>query len=179
MSIAQIVYDNEKSFGYTDDDIHAKVIHYYPTYTSRYSKRRIQISRIWQVMDDCIRTGVSAKESTLPGRLGLRRRAPMLYRRLMRGFYPGVSSPAMPAIESGWEPQSIEGPAQPEALPPNDDSPTSDPRGPIFTRRNLPHVVGNFKHALMPMPPVRQASQAGGPTDATLGDLEEDYDTCS
>lgn len=25
MSIAQIVYDNEKSFGYTDDDIHAKV----------------------------------------------------------------------------------------------------------------------------------------------------------
>ena len=36
-------------------------------------------------MDECIRTGVSTTEGTLPGRLGLRRRAPMLYRRLMRG----------------------------------------------------------------------------------------------
>lgn len=36
-------------------------------------------------MDECIRTGVSTSEQTLPGRLGLRRRAPMLYRRLMRG----------------------------------------------------------------------------------------------
>ena len=25
MTIAQIVYDNEKSFGYTDDEIHEKV----------------------------------------------------------------------------------------------------------------------------------------------------------
>ena len=37
-------------------------------------------------MDECIRTGVSTSETVLPGRLGLRRRAPMLYRRLMRGF---------------------------------------------------------------------------------------------
>ena len=36
-------------------------------------------------MAECIRTGVSTTEATLPGRLGLRRRAPMLYRRLMRG----------------------------------------------------------------------------------------------
>ena len=41
--------------------------------------------KIWGVMDDCIRTGVSTSETVLPGRLGLRRRAPMLYRRLMRG----------------------------------------------------------------------------------------------
>jgi len=41
--------------------------------------------RIWQVMDECIRSGVSTAEQTLPGRLRLRRRAPMLYRRLMRG----------------------------------------------------------------------------------------------
>lgn len=45
--------------------------------------------RIWQVMDECIRTGVSTSETTLPGRLGLRRRAPMLYRRLMRGWVWG------------------------------------------------------------------------------------------
>jgi hypothetical protein len=37
-------------------------------------------------MDDCIRTGVSSTETVLPGRLQLRRRAPMLYRRLMRGL---------------------------------------------------------------------------------------------
>lgn len=47
-----------------------------------------QIMRIWGVMDDCIRTGVSTSEKTLPGRLRLRRRAPMLYRRLMRGWVP-------------------------------------------------------------------------------------------
>lgn len=41
--------------------------------------------RIWSVMDDCIRSGVATTETTLPGRLRLRRRAPMLYRRLMRG----------------------------------------------------------------------------------------------
>ncbi|KAF9790759.1 serine dehydratase-like protein, alpha subunit [Thelephora terrestris] len=42
-------------------------------------------------MDDCIRTGVSTSEKTLPGRLGLHHRAPMLGRRLMRGFYPGLA----------------------------------------------------------------------------------------
>lgn len=38
LTISQIVYSNELSFGYTDDDIHEK------------------IGKIWQVMDDCIRT---------------------------------------------------------------------------------------------------------------------------
>jgi hypothetical protein len=41
--------------------------------------------RIWSVMDECIRTGVSTLETILPGRLQLRRKAPMLYKRLMRG----------------------------------------------------------------------------------------------
>jgi L-serine deaminase len=67
MTIAQIVWDNERSFGYSDEEVHAKIM------------------RIWSVMDECIRTGVSSTETTLPGRLQLRRRAPMLYRRLMRG----------------------------------------------------------------------------------------------
>ncbi|KAF8920731.1 serine dehydratase alpha chain-domain-containing protein [Mucidula mucida] len=132
MSIAQIVYDNERSFGYTDDDIHTKIL------------------RIWQVMDDCIRTGVSAKEPTLPGRLGLRRRAPMLYRRLMRGFYPGVASPTLPAIESGWKPESIEGPAPSESEASSNDTSLG---GSVAPRRKPPLVVGSFDHALMPMPP--------------------------
>ena len=72
-------------------------------------------------MDDCIRTGVSSAEEKLPGRLGLRRRAPLLYRRLMRGylplplyfrapaelsflllfhrFYPGLATPTLPVID--------------------------------------------------------------------------------
>ncbi|KAI0731246.1 L-serine ammonia-lyase [Earliella scabrosa] len=83
MTIAQIVYDNELHFGYSHDDIHEKLM------------------RIWSVMDDCIRTGVSSAEEKLPGRLGLRRRAPILYRRLMRGFYPGLATPTLPAISAG------------------------------------------------------------------------------
>lgn len=43
-------------------------------------------------MDDCIRTGVSSSETKLPGRLQLRRRAPILYRRLMRGYASYVPS---------------------------------------------------------------------------------------
>ncbi|KDR67939.1 hypothetical protein GALMADRAFT_257430 [Galerina marginata CBS 339.88] len=97
MTIAQIVHDNEKHFGYTDEDIHSKIM------------------RIWEVMDECIHTGVSTAERTLPGRLGLRRRAPMLYRRLMRGFYPGVaySTSDRPAISAGSE-----WPDAPEAILP-------------------------------------------------------------
>jgi L-serine deaminase len=83
MTIAQIVYDNERFFGYSDEDIHNKVR------LTRYGQitqiTQSQLMRIWAVMDECIRTGVHAHETTLPGRLGLRRRAPMLYRRLMRG----------------------------------------------------------------------------------------------
>ncbi|EIW58703.1 L-serine ammonia-lyase [Trametes versicolor FP-101664 SS1] len=83
MTIAQIVYDNELHFGYSHEDIHEKLM------------------RIWGVMDECIRTGVSSAEEKLPGRLGLRRRAPMLYRRLMRGFYPGLASPHLQQIGAG------------------------------------------------------------------------------
>ncbi|TBU49232.1 L-serine ammonia-lyase [Dichomitus squalens] len=86
MTIAQIVYDNELHFGYSHEEIHEKLM------------------RIWGVMDDCIRTGVSSAEEKLPGRLGLRRRAPLLYRRLMRGFYPGVATPTLPAIDGGAQP---------------------------------------------------------------------------
>ena len=46
-------------------------------------------------MDDCIRTGVSSSETKLPGRLQLRRRAPILYRRLMRGYVSQPSSLVM------------------------------------------------------------------------------------
>ena len=41
-------------------------------------------------MDECIRTGVTSTEERLPGGLEVRRRAPGLYRRLQKGFYPTV-----------------------------------------------------------------------------------------
>jgi L-serine dehydratase len=42
------------------------------------------LSRIWQVMQDCVRRGFNA-QGLLPGVLGVRRRAPKLYRQLMSG----------------------------------------------------------------------------------------------
>lgn len=71
LTIAQLVYQNEKSLGYTDDEIYQKIF------------------RIWQVMDESILEAVQAPlDSVLPGSLKLHRRAPALYRRLARGLYP-------------------------------------------------------------------------------------------
>lgn len=41
-------------------------------------------------MDGSIRTGVTSTEAVLPGEFQVRRRAPGLYKRLQRGFYPTV-----------------------------------------------------------------------------------------
>ncbi|KAJ3505810.1 hypothetical protein NLJ89_g7224 [Agrocybe chaxingu] len=147
MTIAQIVHDNEKSFGYTDEDIHEKLM------------------RIWQVMDECIRTGVSTSERTLPGRLGLRRRAPMLYRRLMRGFYPGVAAPERQAIGAGnWASEVITGPEEENG----NGNPSRNGNGNGEGKKNgkvrvvssptsarAPRVTGSFDHAILPMPPRR------------------------
>ncbi len=45
---------------------------------------RAGLVRIWQVMQDCVRRGFEA-QGLLPGVLGVRRRAPKLYRQLMSG----------------------------------------------------------------------------------------------
>jgi L-serine dehydratase len=45
---------------------------------------RAKLMRIWQVMQDCVRRGFQA-QGLLPGVLGVRRRAPKLYRQLMSG----------------------------------------------------------------------------------------------
>ncbi|KAJ7623403.1 serine dehydratase alpha chain-domain-containing protein [Roridomyces roridus] len=153
MTIAQIVWDNEKSFGYSDDEIHSK------------------ITKIWSVMDDCIRAGVSSTETTLPGRLGLRRRAPMLYRRLMRGYFALVQAVSTPELQlqrgirssrqgsAGWRPDTAiddpEGTAK-AALPKHGDS-AIDPNSPTALRpalsRRPTRVVGSFEHSVLPMPP--------------------------
>jgi L-serine dehydratase len=45
---------------------------------------RARLTRIWQVMQDCVRRGFEA-QGLLPGVLGVRRRAPKLYRQLTSG----------------------------------------------------------------------------------------------
>ncbi|KAH9993682.1 serine dehydratase alpha chain-domain-containing protein [Russula compacta] len=135
MTIAQIAYDNERSFGYSDEDIHNKLM------------------RIWAVMDDCIRSGVHTHETTLPGRLGLRRRAPMLYRRLMRGFYPGLSTPHLQAIEGRNQPTgAIDVPESDSSL----DDPSVKHLASNFRGQGHSHaarVVGSFDHPILPEPP--------------------------
>ncbi|KAN0137136.1 Serine dehydratase alpha chain domain containing protein [Lactarius tabidus] len=136
MTIAQIVYDNERSFGYDEGDIHDKLM------------------RIWAVMDECIRSGVHTHETTLPGRLRLRRRAPMLYRRLMRGFYPGLSTPHFQAIEGGNRPLgAIDAPDI--GLHPNDPSSATQPASSLVGSRHshAARVVGSFDHSILPEPP--------------------------
>ncbi|KAJ7763698.1 serine dehydratase alpha chain-domain-containing protein [Mycena olivaceomarginata] len=137
MTIAQIVWDNERSFGYSDEEVHAKIM------------------RIWSVMDECIRTGVSSTETTLPGRLQLRRRAPMLYRRLMRGFYPGIASPLTgPRITAGSSSAAVID-APNHGLPTHTQV-TVDLDAPTRLRPAVSRptrVVGSFEHAVLPMPP--------------------------
>jgi len=105
-------------------------------------------------MDDCIRSGVHTRETTLPGRLRLRRRAPMLYQRLMRGFYPGLSTPHLRAIDGGNQSTgAIDAPVT-DCDPNHPSSVThsaSNPRGPGHS--NAARVVGSFDHPILPEPP--------------------------
>ncbi|EFX00869.1 L-serine dehydratase 1 [Grosmannia clavigera kw1407] len=93
LTIAQLVYENERSHGYSDEEIYAK------------------LARTWQVMDNSILESVQAPlNAVLPGSLKLHRRAPALYRRLTRGLYsaadsdatrPSSPSSAMAALPTG------------------------------------------------------------------------------
>lgn len=112
-------------------------------------------------MDDCIRTGVSTSEKTLPGRLGLQRRAPMLYKRLMRGFYPALSHSfqGYQRISEGERasgeidsPDGFDGkPLERDSVGTKEGSMKKD--SPV--RRPAARVVGQFDHPLLPVPPVR------------------------
>ncbi|KAF8513480.1 serine dehydratase alpha chain-domain-containing protein [Gautieria morchelliformis] len=152
MTIAQLVYDNELHF-HTHEEIHDKLM------------------RIWTVMDDCIRTGVLTSEKILPGRLGLRRRAPVLYRRLMRGFYPAISPSDLPAIGPGEMPVAIDLPVKDSPRVPENERnkdeksrefthPPLDNRPPVRVRSRPARVVGSFDHPVLPMPPRKNVFPA-------------------
>lgn len=71
MTIAQVVFENELKWS-TPEEIREKLL------------------RIWNTMDDSIRNGVMADpEEFLPGSLRVKRRAPKLYSKLLKGLYGG------------------------------------------------------------------------------------------
>ncbi|GAN05228.1 L-serine ammonia-lyase [Mucor ambiguus] len=71
MTIAQVVFENELKWS-TPEEIREKLL------------------RIWNTMDDSIRNGVMASpDDYLPGSLRVKRRAPRLYNKLLKGLYGG------------------------------------------------------------------------------------------
>ncbi|KAI1852162.1 hypothetical protein JX265_013133 [Neoarthrinium moseri] len=122
LTIAQLVYENEKSHGYTDEEIFDKVW------------------RIWEVMDNSILEGVQAPlDSTLPGSLKLHRRAPALYNRLTRGLYTTHTQASSSANSNS--PLSAPKPAS-SALARRDNS----------NKRGPPRIHGSISHAVLPSP---------------------------
>ncbi|KAI8643749.1 L-serine ammonia-lyase [Parasitella parasitica] len=72
MTIAQVVFENELKWS-TPEEIREKLL------------------RIWNTMDDSIKNGVMANgKEHLPGGLNVRRRAPGLYNKLLKGLYGPV-----------------------------------------------------------------------------------------
>ncbi|BGP40041.1 hypothetical protein JCM10449v2_003999 [Rhodotorula kratochvilovae] len=125
LTIAQIVWENERSY-LSDAEISEGLL------------------KLWRVMDGSIHAGVSSTEPVLPGRLRVRRRAPHLYRRLFKGFYPSLlpSTPSAPSLP----PPSA---TQPLTLQHGFNFPSSSaPAG----SSGAPLVVGSFDHPLPPTP---------------------------
>ncbi|KAJ9602737.1 hypothetical protein H2200_012931 [Cladophialophora chaetospira] len=135
LTIAQLVYENEKSLGYSDEEIYQKIF------------------RIWQVMDESILESVQAPpDSILPGSLKLHRRAPALYKRLTRGLYP-ASTQRTQELEVK---ESSSGESAKSSLPkPKVTAVTKIEHG--KGRRQLPRIHGSFSHPVTP-PPTRRTT---------------------
>lgn len=138
LTIAQLVYENEKSHGYTDEDIYNKVM------------------RIWEVMDHSILEGVQASpETTLPGSLNLHRRAPALYKRLTRGLYPASAHKIAAAAQSPDQSRltGTTGMSGSTNLAPSAGATTqSSSKITKIAKRGPPRIHGSFSHPVMPSP---------------------------
>lgn len=136
LTIAQIVYENEKGHGYTDAKIHKKIM------------------RIWEVMDNSILQGVQAPtDATLPGSLKLHRRAPALYKRLTRGLYPSPPQSASAWNSSGpLNSSGLSETVMKTALPaPTDLSRKQE----VTAKKGPPRVHGSLYHSVTPSPQRR------------------------
>ncbi|OAP65296.1 L-serine ammonia-lyase [Fonsecaea erecta] len=136
LTIAQLVFENEKSHGSSEEEIYRKLF------------------RIWRVMDDSILEGVQAPlDSTLPGSLKLHRRAPALYRRLTRGLYPAHTQGTQDVEHVGSISPAKTGDA---SLP--HPAATAVARAPNrMGLRRVPRVHGALDHPIPP-PPVRRTT---------------------
>ncbi|SAM73095.1 related to L-serine dehydratase 1 [Ustilago bromivora] len=133
LTIAQVVYENELTCN-PPEVVHAKLV------------------KIWTTMDECIRAGVESGEEKLPGPLGVKRRAPKLYSRLLRGLYRGASLPSPGAVGSGggaWG-AGRDGPGIEGGVGGASSMDLVGQLGPM-----PPRVIGNFNHPLPPSPPRR------------------------
>ncbi|KAK0388822.1 hypothetical protein NLU13_5065 [Sarocladium strictum] len=151
LTIAQLVYENEKSLGYTDEQIVEKLM------------------RIWEVMDNSILEGVQAEpNSTLPGSLKLHRRAPALYRRLTRGLYPAHTQRLTSSQQAEEEKQEQLGSSNESSTPGNGPPPkktslvseANKSAATVNRKRGPPRVLGSFYHPIMPTPKRRTALPA-------------------
>ncbi|KAI5921222.1 serine dehydratase [Camillea tinctor] len=149
LTIAQLVYENEKSHGYTDEEIYQKLY------------------RIWEVMDNSILEGVQAPLDTLlPGSLKLHRRAPALYQRLTRGLYPSnPQSPATTTANSQIASSSKDNDSK-AALVEKKVSMSPVPTKTTLSlkktpgKRGPPRIHGSLYHPILPSPPRRTAFPA-------------------
>ena len=141
LTIAQVVYENELTWN-PPEVVHAKLF------------------KIWATMDECIRAGVENTETVLPGPLAVRRRAPSLYARLLRGLYRGASLPnpgsSAAAAASAAVSTPVDGPgidsASPRAAAAGSMDMVSAMGATGLTRTRM---IGNFNHPVMPCPPRR------------------------
>lgn len=139
LTIAQLVYENEKSHGYTDEQIYSK------------------LSKIWQVMDASILESVQAPpDAVLPGSLKLKRRAPALYQRLTRGMYPSVGKEhIVTGAQSQPSPRENHTAASSNAL----TEAGKRIQGIGLRRRTPTRIHGSLEHPILPSPTRRTTFQ--------------------
>ncbi|TEA10229.1 L-serine dehydratase [Colletotrichum sidae] len=141
LTIAQIVYENEKSHGYSDEEILQKIF------------------KIWQVMDTSILESVQAPLDTkLPGSLQLHRRAPALYRKLTRGLYSTAGHTSSGGDTKASEKAGLLGAgASVATTTPATVGAAKPSAGLGLGRRSPPRVLGSLDHPITPSPTRRTA----------------------
>ena len=136
LTIAQLVYENEKSLGHTDEEIYHKLF------------------RTWQVMDESILEAVQQpQDAILPGSLKLHRRAPALYRKLTRGLYPAQDG----TQEVHKSPVTSSKNLVSSTPKPSTTGLTKTSTSGAIMRRPPPRVLGALDHPISPTPKRRAA----------------------
>ncbi|RVX70042.1 hypothetical protein B0A52_06214 [Exophiala mesophila] len=145
LTIAQLMYENEKGLGLQDMEIFDKLFN------------------LWDVMDNCIREGVQApSHAALPGALKLRRRAPALYQQLTRGLYPehhqvrSPSSCGSPQLQDASS-TGTDAAAVASQTGASSHAPTTRRTASFPPRRRPPRLQGSLHHPIS-VSPVRSAT---------------------